>query len=74
MSHDHECACGGACGCESAGYEDEVVELSRDDYVVRLENYLRDLKAEIAAVEQELESLRQPVMVQDLSESSLSVP
>jgi hypothetical protein len=62
MSHDHECACGGACGCQDAEFENEVVELTRDEYVVRLENYLRDLKAEIAAVELELQSLRQPVM------------
>lgn len=74
MSNDHECACGGSCGCNSAEYENDVVELSRDEYVVRLENYLRDLKAEIVAVEQELESLRQPVMAESLSESSLLVP
>jgi len=64
MSHDSECACGGACGCQDV--ENEVVELSRDEYVVRLENYLRDLKAEMAAVELELESLRQPVMAESL--------
>lgn len=57
MSGDHECACGGSCGCNSA--EEEVVELSRDEYVTRLENYLRDLKAEIVMVEQELASLRE---------------
>jgi hypothetical protein len=60
-----ECACGGACGCQDA--ENEVIELSRDEYIVRLENYIRDLKAEMAAVEQELEGLRQPVMVESLS-------
>lgn len=57
MSNDHECACGGSCGCNSA--ESETVELTRDEYVTRLENYLRDLKAEIAMVEQELASLRE---------------
>ena len=60
MSSDHECACGGSCGCQTAEVETDVVELSRDEYIVRLENYLRDLKAEIIAVEQELVSLRQP--------------
>jgi len=57
MSGDHECACGGSCGCNSV--EEEVVELSREDYIARLENYLRDLKAEIVMVEQELASLRE---------------
>lgn len=57
MSSDHECACGGSCGCNST--EEEVIELSRDQYIVRLENYLRDLKAEIVMVEQELVSLRE---------------
>jgi len=59
MSHEHECACGGACGCNHAE-EEEIVELSRDQYVTRLENYLQDLKAEIISVEQELATLRQP--------------
>ena len=66
MSHEHECACGGSCGCQDAEFENDVVELTRDEYVVRLENYLKDLKAEIAAVELELESLRQPVMAEAL--------
>ena len=60
MSQEHECACGGACGCNHAE-EEEIVELSRDQYVTRLENYLQDLKAEIISVEQELATLRQPV-------------
>jgi len=59
MSSDHECACGGSCGCNSV--QDETIELSRDQYIARLENYLRDLKAEIVQVEQELASLRETV-------------
>lgn len=66
MSHEHECACGGSCGCQTAEIDNEVVELTRDEYIVRLENYLRDLKAEIAAVELELQSLRQPVMAESI--------
>lgn len=52
------CACGGSCGC-GHNHAEEVVELSRDEYVVRLEQYLKDLKAEIEVVERELSMLRQ---------------
>lgn len=56
--HQHEgCGCGGSCGC--GGEHGEMVALTRDDYIQRLEDYLRDLKAEIAAVERELHLLRQ---------------
>lgn len=51
------CACGGACGCRDESVE--TVELSKDAYVERLEAYLKDLKAEISAVERELVQLRQ---------------
>ena len=57
MSSEQECACGGSCGCNTA--DEDVIELSRDQYTLRLENYLRDLKAEIQMVEQELASLRE---------------
>jgi|GEM_PF-1954489 len=57
-SHIHQdtCGCGGNCGC--SGEHSGMVELSRDEYVVRLEAYLRDLRAEIEAVERELHTLR----------------
>ena len=53
------CACGGSCGCGGHHQEGQVVELTSDEYVVRLEQYLRDLKAEIEVVERELSMLRQ---------------
>ncbi len=56
--HDHEtCACGGTCGCRDE--TSEMVELSKDAYIQRLEAYLKDLKAEIVSVERELEQLRE---------------
>lgn len=58
-AHDHQdtCGCGGSCGCRSE--HTEMVELTRDEYVHRLEEYLRDLKAEVESVERELHSLRE---------------
>ncbi len=58
-SHGHgdTCGCGGNCGC--SGEHGGMVELTKDEYILRLEEYLRDLKAEIEAVERELHSLRQ---------------
>jgi hypothetical protein len=61
MSHgdsDHACACGGSCGCQSS--QNEPVSLTREEYIARLEQYLNDLKAEIVAVEMELERLQIP--------------
>lgn len=58
MSSSGECACGGTCSCNSAETTVDTVELTRDEYIARLENYLQDLKAEIASVTEELESLR----------------
>ncbi len=56
--HQHDsCGCGGSCGC--SGEHGDMVALTRDDYIQRLEDYLRDLKAEIEAVERELHMLRQ---------------
>ena len=61
MAHDesHACACGGACGCQSE-QSDHQVYLTPAEYVVRLEQYLADLKAEIVSVEAELAALRAP--------------
>ncbi len=53
-----ECACGGSCGCGNHT-EQTTMYLSREEYIARLEQYLLDLKAEIAAVEAELAELRQ---------------
>jgi len=53
------CACGGSCGCGGHGHHAEEVYLTREEYIVRLEQYLTDLKAEIQAVETELAELRQ---------------
>jgi hypothetical protein len=53
------CACGGSCGCGNHAQETTDVYLTREEYVVRLEQYLVDLKAEIQAVEAELFSLRE---------------
>lgn len=56
------CACGGSCGCGGHAHEsEEVVYLTRDQYIARLEQYLSELKAEIGAVEAELTELRQAV-------------
>jgi hypothetical protein len=62
MSTDNEntCACGGSCGCGGANAEEtERVYLTREEYVARLEEYLGQLRAEIASVEQELIELRE---------------
>lgn len=55
------CACGGSCGCGGGGHshQSQDVYLTRDEYIARLEQYLVDLKAEIASVEAELTELRQ---------------
>ncbi len=55
------CACGGTCSC-GQGHTDEAeeIELTREEYVLRLEQYLRDLHAEIVLVERELEMLKEP--------------
>lgn len=58
---DGNCACGGSCGCGN-GHAEERVYLTKEEYVVRLEQYLQDLKAEITAVEEELSKLREPAM------------
>jgi hypothetical protein len=55
--HQDACGCGGNCGC--SGEHSGKVELTRDEYVLRLEAYLQDLKAEIEAVERELHTLRE---------------
>ncbi len=63
MSHDdsHTCACGGNCGCQSSEQADtDTVYLTREQYVARLEQYLLELKAEIVAVENELQKLKSP--------------
>lgn len=59
MSHHNQetCACGGACGCRDETYE--TVELTKEAYIARLEAYLKDLRAEIASVERELDQLRE---------------
>ncbi len=53
-----DCACGGSCGC-GHHTEERTVYLTQEEYIARLEQYLLDLKAEIAAVEAELAELRQ---------------
>ena len=55
-----DCACGGSCGCGENHAHSEQVYLSKEDYVIRLEQYLKDLKAEIVAVEEELAQIREP--------------
>jgi hypothetical protein len=52
------CACGGSCGCGSHSDAEEVF-VTREDYILRLEQYLKDLRAEITSVEEELSQLRQ---------------
>jgi hypothetical protein len=57
MSHDgdsHTCACGGNCGCNDSQASDEHTHLTREEYIGELQRYLRDLKAEVTAVEAEL--------------------
>ena len=61
MSHDdtHACACGGSCGCQNQE-QSQRVYVSQEEYVSRLEQYLVELKAEIAAVEMELIKIKSP--------------
>jgi hypothetical protein len=56
---EETCACGGTCGCGGHHSEVEEVYLTRDEYITRLEQYLKDLKAEILSVEEELAQIRQ---------------
>lgn len=58
MPEGETCSCGGSCGC-GGGHAEERTYLSREDYIVRLEQYLVDLKSEIQAVEEELTQVRQ---------------
>ncbi len=60
---DGACACGGACGCGENHAQTEQVYLTKEEYVLRLEQYLKDLKAEIVAVEEELAQIREPAMM-----------
>lgn len=55
------CACGGTCGCggHHDQHEEDVVYLTREEYIARLEQYLAELKTEIQAVESELAEIRQ---------------
>lgn len=54
------CSCGGSCSCGGHhDQEEEVVYLTREEYIARLEQYLVELKAEIQAVETELAGLRE---------------
>jgi hypothetical protein len=64
MAHDdsHTCACGGNCACQSEQSSQQAY-LTPAEYVVRLEQYLADLKAEIVSVEAELAALRTPAGV-----------
>ncbi len=65
MSHDesaHTCACGGNCSCQTSR-QDEMVYLTREQYIMKLEEYLVDLRAEIDAVEAELSELKAPVVL-----------
>ncbi len=56
LESQETCECGGSCGCGN-GHQAEYI--SREDYILRLEQYLVDLKAEIQAVEAELADIRQ---------------
>jgi hypothetical protein len=55
------CACGGTCSCggHQDQQEEEVVYLTREEYVARMEQYLAELKTEIQSVEAELAELRE---------------
>lgn len=62
MSEDmgSTCACGGTCGCGGhSEHNEEVVYLTREEYIARLEQYMVELKTEMQAVEAELAELRQ---------------
>jgi hypothetical protein len=59
---DHVCACGGNCGCNEDQASVGRVYLTKDEYIVRLEQYLVELKAEITSVEGELAELRSETM------------
>jgi hypothetical protein len=63
---EHVCSCGGNCGCGETHAGGQVY-LTREQYIVRLENYLGELKAEITSVEGELMELRREVLPQAVS-------
>jgi hypothetical protein len=56
----HTCACGGNCSCQTDQQSESSVYLTEAEYIVRLEQYLVELKEEIVAVEAELAKFKQP--------------
>jgi hypothetical protein len=57
--HDnHQCACGGSCGCQHETTTNDIY-LTREEYIHELEKYLQRLQDEVSSVEAELAKLRQ---------------
>jgi hypothetical protein len=55
----HVCSCGGNCGCHDDVADTQQVVPTREEYIVRLEDYQSRLKEEIQLVEAELADLRE---------------
>ena len=51
------CECGGGCGCESGNHFNRHYQ-TKEEQIAELENYLKDLKLEVQAVEECLSDLR----------------
>jgi hypothetical protein len=51
------CECGGECGCESGSHFPRRYQ-TKEEQIAELENYLKDLKLEVQAVEERLTDLR----------------
>jgi hypothetical protein len=50
------CCCDEGCGCESGGYFQRQYQ-TREEQIARLEDYLKELKLEVQAVEEHLKDL-----------------
>jgi hypothetical protein len=51
------CECGEVCGCESGSHFPRRYQ-TKEEQIAELENYLKDLKLEVQAVEERLTDLR----------------
>ena len=62
-NHSQDCQCGGergcdcGCGCKCGGHFQRQYQ-TREEQISELENYLKDLKLEVQAVEERLQELR----------------
>ena len=54
---ENSCECGGGCNCEGGSHFSRRYQ-TKEEQIAELENYLKDLKLEVQAVEERLTDLR----------------